>query len=1168
VTPGGGTDDRQRGNVGIQVSVAQSTRVLLPALAKRLRVAQPDPFTPDIVVVPSVGQRDWLLEQLGALLVPEHGGAGICTNVEFWFPADFNRRIVATGAVADDPWDPQQLGWTILGLLDSQAAIAPRFDESKRPLSLAQRIAELFDRYGVHRPELLRQWRRLMDGDALAGERLGGAYRWQMELWQVLRAQLGPSPGERFLDASEHLQPGALSARLSVFGLEQFSTAMVGLLNGLAALGDDTDIAVFGVFPAPAAVAEICGLALDLDNSTSRSRREIDVSVALTHPLVRSWGVSGAEAVALLGTLPGALTVVHSDHGPSVLARVQASIANDAAVTPVSESATAEVLARCDGSIQIHQCHGPTRQVEVLRDALLHLMNDDPTLTPRDIVVICPNLEVFAPLIGPVLAATPGGVSLPVEIIDKSSATATAVADTLDALLAAVGGRLSVSEVRGLLARGPVRRRFGITDDDLDTISGWLDDLDTRWGIDAAHRSEAPWNYPTGFDDGTWRQGLDRLAAGVLVQAPQMREAPEGVVPFDDLGGSHIDTMGRLVDVVDALDALARRCRSPHDADGWADVLAAAIGSFVAVDPDDRRQLDDATAVVAQLRANAPAAGGALLGVSEIRSWVASCLDGIHTRSRQWGDVIRVASLTRLRGVPARVVAILGFDHDAFRSGSNDGDDILAIEPRIGERDLHAEQRLGLLTTVCAATDALVITCNGYDVTNNKRIPMAIALEELADTVASVLADPATRDAAASDPTGSTPARSEADGSVVVGHGDTRPLVVSHARQAADPVNFGHDGDDPVKNAGQFAGGVWTFDPTAAAVATEVHRVGLTGPTPVTWPVLLDAPDPDAANPLTVAELIDAVRRPSDVYLRTQLRITLPGKNDEVVEDVTLWPGSLAERSLGAELVTARRSGVDIEQWLHLRSIAGGLPPGGLRDQFLAGLSASVDRLFTVDGVAHAVTDLVEVAALVSGRAVVDDIDVCGHQVVTMTYSKWHPRHRLAPWLRLAAVTLARPDVAWESVIVSLDWKSESDGKLRPAVCDRFVMVGDTPEERVASATTALAFALDMRQRALRSAIPLFERSSWSVGDGLFDPSPEDLSRDLERPTVRVLFGDDPEAAAMRTQDFIAQIDDGLAPAPDRASAYATTLVGTFCATVEVTDPANPKKPLCAKGSS
>ena len=151
---------------------------------------------------------------------------------------------------------------------------------------------------------------------------------------------------------------------------------------------------------------------------------------------------------------------------------------------------------------------------------------------------------------------------------------------------------------------------------------------------------------------------------------------------------------------------------------------------------------------------------------------------------------------------------------------------------------------------------------------------------------------------------------------------------------------------------------------------------------------------------------------------------------------------------------------------------------------------------------------------------------------------------------------------------MALDWKTDKDGKLRPAVCDRFVMAGDTAHERIASATAALAFALDMRHRGLRSAIPLFERSSWSVDHGVFDPSSEDLTRDLERPTVRALFGGDADVIAMRAQSVIADIDDGLAPAPDRASAYAATLVGTFCSTVEVTAPANPRKPLCAKGSS
>ena len=52
-----------------------------------------------------------------------------------------------------------------------------------------------------------------------------------------------------------------------------------------------------------------------------------------------------------------------------------------------------------DRSVQVHACHGRARQVEVLRDAILHLLAEDPTLEPRDVIVMCPDIETFAPLI-------------------------------------------------------------------------------------------------------------------------------------------------------------------------------------------------------------------------------------------------------------------------------------------------------------------------------------------------------------------------------------------------------------------------------------------------------------------------------------------------------------------------------------------------------------------------------------------------------------------------------------------------------------------------------------------------------------------------------------------------------------------------------------------------
>ena len=49
--------------------------------------------------------------------------------------------------------------------------------------------------------------------------------------------------------------------------------------------------------------------------------------------------------------------------------------------------------------MQVHACHGAARQVEVLREVLLGLLADDPTLEPRDVLVMCPDVETYAPLI-------------------------------------------------------------------------------------------------------------------------------------------------------------------------------------------------------------------------------------------------------------------------------------------------------------------------------------------------------------------------------------------------------------------------------------------------------------------------------------------------------------------------------------------------------------------------------------------------------------------------------------------------------------------------------------------------------------------------------------------------------------------------------------------------
>jgi exodeoxyribonuclease V gamma subunit len=51
-----------------------------------------------------------------------------------------------------------------------------------------------------------------------------------------------------------------------------------------------------------------------------------------------------------------------------------------------------------DRSVTIHVCHSPQREVEVLHDQLLAMLQDDPELTPRDIVVMVADIDSYSPL--------------------------------------------------------------------------------------------------------------------------------------------------------------------------------------------------------------------------------------------------------------------------------------------------------------------------------------------------------------------------------------------------------------------------------------------------------------------------------------------------------------------------------------------------------------------------------------------------------------------------------------------------------------------------------------------------------------------------------------------------------------------------------------------------
>ena len=1051
---------------------------LVEALSGLLARPPADPFAPEVVAVPTRGMERWLTQRLSARLgTSDARGDGVCAHVEFPSPARVVRAAVAAASGVDpdaDPWEPERAVWPLLEEVDASlrepwlALLADHLGEEgdaaarARRFSTVRHLAGLFDRYALGRPEMLEGWAAGRDADALGGA-LPQDAAWQAELWRRLRARIGtPGPAERLEAACARLQDvldaAGLPERIALFGLTRLPAGHLAVLRALAAR---RDVHLLLLHPSPALWARV---AAATRTGPEIVRRAGDPTAALPeNRLLASWGQDARELQLVLAR--GGPAADHHHPTPAaegtLLARLQADVRADRrrpGPPPPGEADPRPPLDPGDRSVQVHACHGRARQVEVLRDAILHLLTEDTELEPRDVIVMCPDIETFAPLIQATfgageaaeeddeLEALPPEVRPPdlrVRLADRALRQTNPVLGVVAQLLDLADGRLTASQVLDLADREPVRRRFRLDDDDLVRIERWVAGSGVRWGLDAEHR--APFQL-SAVPDGTWRAGLDRVLLGVAMTEDDQRLVG-GVLPLDDVDSAAIDLAGRLAELVDRLQAALDGCARPQPIAAWAAVLGRAADDLTATSPSEawqraelQRVLDD---VVRESEAGDGSARPTALALPEVRALLAERLRGRPTRANFRTGHLTICTLVPMRAVPHRVVCLLGLDDAGFpRRSPRDGDDLILGDPHVGDRDGRLEDRQMLLDALMAATDRLVITYTGNDERTNAPRPPAVPVGELLDVV---------------------------DRTVRAEGGPAREHVVTrHPLQPFDPRCF---------IPGELVpGGPWSFDaPTlAGARALEQDRPEpgplLTGPLPATDRRLVELED-----------LVRFAERPVRAFLRQRLGIGVGEADDEVDDALPIELDGLERWGVGERILRACLAGGELDACIAAERARGGLPPGLLAESVLDGVRPVVEGLVAAARAlpgGAAVAGSVDVrVALPGGRTLSGTVPGVAADVLrTVTFSRVNPRHRLAAWVRLLALTAARPERAWSAATLGRvrlgggDHATITEARIAPLAAE--------PEARRALAVEHLGILVDLHDRGLREPPPLTSEAS------------------------------------------------------------------------------------------
>jgi exodeoxyribonuclease V gamma subunit len=988
-----------------------------------------DAMEPEVVVVQNPGMARWLAQQLAM-------ATGIAANLDFPLPASFVWRVHSAW-LPDMPeetgYDRESLQWRVLGLL---AFLLPRpeFGELRRYLKddeseikayqLAGRIADVFDQYLVYRPDMMLQWQA------------GNDDHWQAVLWrEVVEKTAGGHRADLFARfrrvVDQGIKPcGRLPERVSLFGLSALAPVH---LHAFQALARYCPVHLFLLNPCAEYWTDIVddrGQARRRALWRQRGAQDLSGMLDVGNPLLASLGHAGQ------GFLDQLLDTGAQDHDGfqdpgehTLLNCLQHDILT---LQDRRDARDQGLLSRNDSTVQVHVCHSPIREVQVLHDRLISLFETFPDLCPRQIVVMAPDIDIYAPHVEAVFDSAPKKQRIPWTIADRKLQAEQPVIETVLALLDLPSLRLTASEVLSFLEVPAVCRRFGLEADAIDRIRTWVFESGIRWGADAAMRKSM--DLPA-EPANTWEAGLARLFLGYAM--PPTETFFGDTLSYPDVEGTDAEPLGALQTLLDRLVYWRSALDHPVSASDWLQRINGLIDDFLAPDIDEEQHLQALRRIADSWQSVAGKVGlEALLNFRVIKSHLETRLGAGGGARRFLLGGVTFCNMVPMRSIPFRVVCLLGLNDTVFpRDQHPPSFDLIASQPRPGDRSRRMDDRYLFLEALLSARDLFYLSYIGRDVRDNSiRVP-SVVVSELLDYID----------------------RSWS----IEGRTPSGKLVVNHPLQPFSPRLF--NGSDPA---------LFSYD------HRWLQAAGQTAASEIQPFVRQELPEPDAQGKiLEIDDLVGFFTHPAAFFLKQRLGIRLDPTQDPLSDDEPFDVNGLERFFSRKELVNGLLADEPAAAIYRRVRARGQLPHGALGDlawtENLEGMQCLVDRVKDQRGTGVDPVELDLSLGAFTLRGWLQDLSHRGR--LAFRPARLKARDRLRLWLNhLLLCAAAPPGVAPVSTHIA---------------SDRILHL-----DRAADARTVLQDLLALWWQGQLAPLPFFPETSWAYADVIHKGKNEDAA--------------------------------------------------------------------------
>ncbi|MBO5762974.1 MAG: exodeoxyribonuclease V subunit gamma, partial [Lentisphaeria bacterium] len=709
-------------------------------LAQLLQKTPPqDPFAAQEIIVQSKGMAAYLNQQLA-----RHTGC-VC-NTRYPFLNRAVEEILHTALPETmmrdlDFFRPEVLKFAILeellhltddsgkdGVLHPFARYLEGSRREERARQLAEVLAVRFEQYQIYRPEMM-----------LRGNLPDPA---QQELWRRISAGkiIRPALFHSFFQQEGSPALQAKYPQLILFGIGALPPLYFWFFRKVSEF-----LPVHFFYQTPCR-GEWSERSAHQDWMTVHDPPEEDGEEDLLsgNPLLSSWGKAGRDFFNTILEAtdydPDAPEAVFRDPGSETLLHaLQQDILENRCRREPEPDGTAmlppPVIPPEDASLQIHNCHHPMREVEVLHDELLHFFAEDPSRKAGDILVMAPDIGRYEPYIRAVFQHS-GSKTIPFSIGDRPEEAEQELQNAFFSLASLLKGRMALPDILEFFESPAVHSHFGIPDDQMPELRSMLAESRTSWGIDEAHRKQCL-NGESSFSGGTLQELQDRLLLGMAMMPEEDGSMIPfaGLLPMQLLSGERMKLAKAWEQFMALLSHFARRSATPHPVEEWRSLMQEMLEKlftsrrpFAQAVQNLRSAIDAAAENAARARITLP------LELETVFAETEGVLAGKSAMSANGflRGAVTFCTMRPMRNVPHRMICLLGMSENAYpRRENQTGLDLIWHHPCRGDRSIRTEDRFLFLEALLAARERLRIFYCGQDPGNNTPAPPSALVSEL-----------------------------------------------------------------------------------------------------------------------------------------------------------------------------------------------------------------------------------------------------------------------------------------------------------------------------------------------------------------------------------------------------------------------------------------------------